>query len=473
VVFNSLAFVVFFAIVLGIHNLPFSWRTKKINLLLASYIFYAAWNPPFILLLWLATLVDWFAARFIFTANSRSHKRMLLALSLVVNLGVLGVFKYGSFLLKNWQALLGTMGIEYQPPAWNIVLPVGISFYTFQSMSYALDVYFGRAKPIRSFLDYALFVTLFVHLVAGPILRIRSMAPQFAEPRRATRDALMWGLLLMTLGMFEKVVVADGALAPTANAVFGFPGPLNPLDAWLGTFAFSGQILCDFAGYSTIAIGAALCLGFSLPDNFKSPYAAIGFTDFWRRWHIALSTWLRDYLYIPLGGNRRGPGRTYLNLMVTMLLGGLWHGANWTFLAWGALHGAFLAGERWIQQRTGGRRLPRNWLITLVLILLTWLLVSLAWVLFRSQSFLSALLVFFGLFGVFPQAPRLLPTIYLIETAVTIFAILGIQWFMRERTLESVVSRTPWWVVSTAWAAMLFAVIVTQGTGTAFIYFQF
>ena len=305
-VFNSLTFLVFFAVVLALHRLPFSWTAKKFNLLIASYVFYAAWNPPFILLLWGSTIVDWYIARGIYASRdkSRAVRRSWLVISVAVNLGFIGFFKYGEFLLQNWQALMASFGIAYVPPAWDIVLPVGISFYTFVTMSYTLDVYLGRAKPIPKFLDYALFVTYFPHLVAGPIVRPTQLVPQFQAPRQATRDQVLWGLGLLILGLFQKVVIADGGLASAADAVFGAPGPVGFADAWLGTLAFSGQIFCDFAGYSTAAVGASLCLGFALPDNFRMPYAAIGFSDFWRRWHISLSTWLRDYLYVPLGGNR-------------------------------------------------------------------------------------------------------------------------------------------------------------------------
>ena len=248
---------------------------------------------------------------------------------------------------------MASFGITWVAPEWDIVLPVGISFYTFVTLSYTLDVYLGRLKPIDSFLNYALFVTYFPHLVAGPIVRPTQLVPQFETPKQATRDQMLWGLGLMVLGLFEKVVVADAGLANVADRVFSAEGPIGFADAWLGTLAFSGQIFCDFAGYSTIAVGVSLCLGFALPDNFRMPYAAIGFSDFWRRWHISLSTWLRDYLYIPLGGNRGSEVRTYVNLMLTMLLGGLWHGANWTFVVWGGLHGLYLAAERWIRAKTG------------------------------------------------------------------------------------------------------------------------
>lgn len=472
-VFNSLTFVIFFAVVLLLHNLPFSWQAKKFNLLIASYVFYAAWNPPFILLLWASTLVDWLVARQMYRQPTQARKRRWLIISLVVNLGFLGFFKYGNFALQNWQALMAAMGVHYQPPAWNILLPVGISFYTFHSMSYTLDIYLGRVKPIPKLFDFALFVAFFTQLVAGPILRTSQLVPQFETPRRASGDQLLWGLALMCLGLFEKVVLADGALAPTADAVFGAMRPLGFVDAWVGTLAFSGQIFCDFAGYSTIAIGAAMCLGFSIPNNFNNPYAAIGFQDFWRRWHISLSTWLRDYLYIPLGGNRKGPGRTYANLMITMLLGGLWHGANWTFVAWGGLHGVYLCVERWLRERGAGRHLPDNLAVKVALGVLTYLLIDITWVFFRAHSFGAAGQILAAMSGRHPTAPALLPTIYLMQVPACVLGIVTVHWLMRERTIEQVVGRTPWRLAAVAWSLMLVLVIVTQGSGNAFIYFQF
>ncbi|MCU0621004.1 MAG: hypothetical protein MUC69_05820, partial [Gemmatimonadales bacterium] len=307
--FNSLTFLAFFAVVVLLHNLPFSWRTKKRNLLAASYLFYAAWNPPFVVLLWLSTALDWQCARWLDATDDRHRRRAILLLSLAGNLGLLAYFKYGGFVLDNVAALAASVGVAWKPPAWDIVLPVGISFYTFQTLSYTLDVFLRRARPATSFLDFALFVTFFPQLVAGPIVRPTDLMPQFAAPRAATRAQVGWGLMLMTLGLFQKIVLADGFLAPVADAVYGSAALVAPLDAWLGTLAFSGQIFCDFAGYTTTAIGASEVLGFSLIDNFRYPYAAIGFSDFWRRWHISLSTWLRDYLYVPLGGNRKRPAR--------------------------------------------------------------------------------------------------------------------------------------------------------------------
>jgi alginate O-acetyltransferase complex protein AlgI len=470
-VFNSLTFAFFFAIVLLLHSLPFSWRVKKINLLVASYLFYAAWNPPFIILLWISTVVDWWAANRIAQASNQWRRRAWMLTSVIANLGMLGWFKYGEFLLANFQALAATVGIDYQPPAFDIVLPVGISFYTFATMSYTLDVYLRRAEPTPRVLDFALFVTFFPHLVAGPIMRPTELVPQFEQPRRASMDQLRFGLALMTLGLFQKVVLADGFLAAPAEQVYDNAMAPGALDAWFGTLAFSGQIFCDFAGYSTTAIGAAMCLGFAMPDNFRFPYAAVGFSDFWRRWHITLSSWLRDYLYIPLGGNRKGEARTYASLMTTMLLGGLWHGASWTFVVWGGLHGLYLAAERWLRTRFNGY-VPGP-LALFGLGLFTYFLVNITWVFFRATTFTKAWEVLSGMFGFSVEAKPILAAVHLIAVAVIVGGILATHWFMRRRTLESVVARASPLVLTLVWALMAFAILIEQGTGNAFIYFQF
>jgi alginate O-acetyltransferase complex protein AlgI len=470
-VFNSLTFVVFFLCVLALNAMPFSWTTKKVNLLLASYLFYAAWNPPFIALLWISTVIDWWAAKKLVHAEAPSARRAWMLLSVVANLGMLAYFKYGTFLLENFSALMASVGVVYHPPAFDIVLPVGISFYTFATMSYTLDVYLRRAKPATNFLDYALFVTFFPHLVAGPIMRPTELVPQFAEPRKATADMVRFGLALMTLGLFQKVVLADGFLAKAVESVYDSGDPSGALDSWMATLAFSGQIFCDFAGYSTTAIGAAMCLGFAMPDNFRFPYAAVGFSDFWRRWHITLSSWLRDYLYIPLGGNRHGAARTYFALMATMLLGGLWHGASWTFVAWGGLHGLYLSAERGLRARFGAYRPGPLALIGLGL--LTYALVNVTWVFFRAHTFGKAWGVLGGMFGAHGDARPILPTADLAMTAAIVLGLLVAHWHMRERTLESAIARVPAVVLAGVWGLMAFAIVIAQGAGNAFIYFQF
>jgi alginate O-acetyltransferase complex protein AlgI len=470
-VFNSLTFIVFFACVLGLHSLPLPWRTRKINLLLASYLFYAAWNPPFVMLLWVSTVVDWYAAPGLVRAQRPAARHAWMLLSVVANLGLLGYFKYGQFLLDNFVALIGALGVAYHPAHHDIVLPVGISFYTFATMSYTLDVYLRRALPAQSLLDYALFVTFFPHLVAGPIMRPTELVPQFAEPRRASTQQLHFGLALMTIGLFNKVVLADSFLSQAAEQVFDGHNAPGALDAWAATLAFSGQIFCDFAGYSTTAIGVALCLGFAMPDNFRFPYAAVGFSDFWRRWHITLSSWLRDYLYIPLGGNRHGARRTYAALMTTMLLGGLWHGANWTFVAWGGLHGLYLAAERGLRARFAHWRPGPLALVALGL--LTYALINVTWVFFRARTFGGAWIVLRGMFGFNAGAKPILATFALFSVAAIVGGIVVTHWLMRRRTLESLIARAPAVAVSLVWGLMLFAIVAAQGEGNAFIYFQF
>lgn len=494
-VFNSYTFVVFFAVILVLHNLPLSWTTKKVNLLLASYLFYALWNPPFILLLWLSTVVDFYMAKLIAVQQRQYYRKLLLTVSLVLNLGMLSYFKYGGFLLENFTALLSTMGITFQAARPDIILPVGISFYTFVTLSYTLDVYRRKFAPEPSFLNFALFVTYFPHLVAGPIVRPEDLIPQFKTPRRATAEQLSWGLFLLSLGLFMKVTIADGLLAETADLIFSLPFPVQTLDAWMGVLAFSGQIFCDFAGYSTCAIGVSLCLGFVLPDNFRYPYAAIGFSDFWRRWHITLSTWLRDYLYIPLGGNRHGSVRTYVNLMITMLLGGLWHGASWTFVVWGALHGLFLCIERFWRDWSAHHRERETELIVEAqpisrasiipplrfsgtftkfgLAMLTLLLVNITWVFFRAPTFSGATLLLLSMFGVIPNGAPILTNLAILTVSIITIGIIACHWLMRDSSLIQSAKRLPWWGLSLGWSSLLILVILTQKSSGSFIYFQF
>src|SRR5947208_5978740 len=344
--FNSLTFVVFFSVVVAAYWNIRSWNARKNLLVVASYIFYGAWNPPFAALLFSTTAMDFWLGRQMAKAEGPRSRRAWLVASVCMNLSMLGFFKYGNFLLQNFQWLLARIGIIYQPPHLDILLPVGISFYTFHSLSYTLDIYRGVLKPTRSLRDFILAVSFFPQLVAGPIVRAGDFLPQLVRPQPLRMGQFLWGLLLMTLGLFEKIVLADTMLSGSADRVFSYAGPLVALDSWLGVMAFAGQIFFDFAGYSICAIGAALCLGFHLKDNFRFPYAAIGFSDFWRRWHISLSTFLRDYLYIPLGGNRLGAARAMINLVIVMFIGGLWHGAAWTFVVWGLLHGSYLAIAR-------------------------------------------------------------------------------------------------------------------------------
>jgi len=502
--FNSYTFVAFFIIILILHNVPwFSWKTKKVNLLLASYIFYAAWNPPFIIILWISTLIDFFVGKKLYAEEIRWKRKALLWVSLIGNLGMLAFFKYGGFLLENFVLLTNAIGIDYQPAAPNIILPVGISFYTFQTLSYTLDMYRRKSEPEKSLLDFSLFVTFLPQLVAGPIVRPDGLIPQFKTPHTATGAMMTKGLFLLSLGLFMKVVLADTMLSSPADTVFNAPNMLQTLDAWMGVLAFSGQIFFDFAGYSTCAIGIASCLGFTLPHNFLYPYAAIGFSDFWRRWHITLSTWLRDYLYIPLGGNKKGELRTYTNLMTTMLLGGLWHGASWTFVVWGGLHGTYLCVERMFRPKKAPLDKPpveeiapvtpavepvpvviasasfapaflrTKAMQNFMWAMLTFFLVNITWVFFRAQDFDTAWRLLASMFGMDNGGSAILPTLDIYKVSIITTGMVLTHWFMRNTTMIEVAQKTKWWIVSLVWAVMIIFLLLSQKSSDSFIYFQF
>jgi alginate O-acetyltransferase complex protein AlgI len=482
-IFNSYTFVAFFLLILFLHNLPLPWKIKKINLLIASYIFYAAWNPPFVLLLWLSTVIDFYVGRALYTENNPSRKKVLLVVSLIGNLGMLFFFKYGTFILENFTTLVNLVGINFHPAKPNIILPAGISFYTFTTLCYTIDMYRKESKPVKSLLDFSLFVTFFPHLVAGPIVRPPQLVPQFESPKKATQKQLFEGLLLLSFGLFMKVVLADAMLAPTADAVFNTTNILPAMDAWAGVLAFTGQIFFDFAGYSTCAIGVALCLGFILPQNFRYPYAAVGFSDFWKRWHITLSTWLKDYLYIPLGGNRNGKTRMYFALVVTMLLGGLWHGANWTFVVWGALHGLYLCVEKVIVDRRSiatinlgnGEVVKQNrQSFQFLYAMFTFFLVVITWVFFRAGTFTQAGNLLTSMFGLQSgESGALLTTLALLKVACIIPSMLVIQWFMRNTKVMDAAYNAKWWLVGTVWAGLILLVVLAQESSGSFIYFQF
>src|SRR6266702_1317534 len=471
--FNSITFVVFFVIVVAAYWSIHSWNARKNLLVIASYIFYGAWNPPFAALLFSTTAMDFWLGRRIAKAKGQRSRRAWLVASVCMNLSMLGFFKYGNFLLRNFQWLLARIGIVYHAPHLDILLPVGISFYTFHSLSYTLDIYRGVLKPTKSLRDFVLAVSFFPQLVAGPIVRAGDFLPQLVRPSTLRAGQFFWGLLLMTLGLFEKIVLADTMLSGSADRIFGYAGPLIALDSWLGVMAFAGQIFFDFAGYSTCAIGAALCLGFHLKDNFRFPYAAIGFSDFWRRWHISLSTFLRDYLYIPLGGNQVRPVRAATNLVIVMFLGGLWHGAAWTFVVWGLLHGSYLVVERvcrvLFEHKAWANTVPTRVLAGFA----TYAAVCIAWVFFRASDFTVASRMLRGMFGQHPHGDAILSTRELLQIGSVTAGVIAMHWAMRDNTFETAVMRLPPWTIAAIGSAMICAIIITQGSSNAFIYFQF
>ena len=383
--FNSFTFWIFFALVLGIY-----WRLdqKAQNrfLLLASYIFYGWWDWRFLSLILLSTMVDYFVGLRLGSAGTdEARKKRLLALSVSVNLGLLGVFKYAGFFVESTASVLEALGFQANLPSLRIILPVGISFYTFQTLSYTVDVFRGKLQPTRDFLDFALFVSFFPQLVAGPIERAKRLLPQVSSPRRVTREDFQIGLYCIAFGLFKKVVVADN-MAVIADHVFSMdPATVSNLEILLGVLAFSFQVYGDFHGYSLIAQGTARWMGFHIMDNFRQPFFSSSPQEFWRRWHISLSTWLRDYLYIPLGGSRKGTVRTYVNIMATFVLGGLWHGAAWTYVIWGAIHGVWLAGHRLLSSRFPAPEKDGT-AKHLTKVFLTFLVICVTMLFFRSQS---------------------------------------------------------------------------------------
>jgi D-alanyl-lipoteichoic acid acyltransferase DltB (MBOAT superfamily) len=436
--------------------------------LAASYYFYGSWNWHFIPLLLTLTAIDYIAGLWLERAPAGRQRKAVLICSLSANLGFLGFFKYYNFLATNLAIALGR-----PPKAFfaDIVLPLGISFHTFQSMSYVVDVYRGEQAAVRSVLDYALFICFFPQLVAGPIVRARNFFRDLWDWRRPTADEVSSGVFLLALGLTKKMAFAD-QFAKIANEFFGnlarHPGAPA---AWSGVFAFGLQIYFDFSGYTDMAIGMARLLGFHFPVNFRRPYLAWSITEFWRRWHISLSSWLRDYLYIPLGGNRHGPWQTYRNLMLTMLLGGLWHGASWNFLIWGGYHGALLSIERFME---GGRKKQayhNSWNVFYPLrALLTFVLVLVGWLFFRAADLRASMHVLRQMF-VGGSGQALLEPWHFGLAALALLLSIGEekrQWFER-------VMHAPAPVYASALAAMLFCLEIFGVIDAAipFIYFQF
>jgi alginate O-acetyltransferase complex protein AlgI len=391
--FSELQFWIFFGVVASAY-VVLPHRAQNRMLLVASYVFYGAWDWRFLSLILFSTAVDYVVALRMARETDDTRRKRLLQVSLVVNLGMLGVFKYLGFFVESFTELAADLGVTAHASTLNIILPVGISFFTFQTLSYTIDVYRRKLDPVTNFFDFALFVAFFPQLVAGPIERARNLLPEIAAPRHVTWDAVGRGATLCLVGLIKKVVIADG-VAPSVNAIYGAADP-SGAEIAIATWLFALQIYGDFSGYTDIARGVAKMLGFGLMKNFDQPYFARNPQDFWRRWHISLSTWLRDYLYIGLGGNRGSRFATYRNLMVTMTLGGLWHGAAWNFVAWGVYQGAMLCGHRALTGRHVPRppaagRTPAARIVAFagraLLAALFFQAVCYGWLLFRADSF--------------------------------------------------------------------------------------
>ena len=468
--FNSLVFLAFAAAFFALWPLARRRATLRWAYLVgASFLFYGWWDWRFLFLIAASGLLDYLAG--LGMVRFPRHKRAFLVASITGNIGSLVAFKYSGFLAESIDRLLGLCGVQHgiQPhvPGFLLLLPIGISFYTFQSMSYTIDAYRGQLKPTRNLLHFFAYLSMFPQLVAGPIVRARDMLSQLTEERATTEEDRWDGLRLIAAGYFKKVVIADN-LAPVVDQAFGASVPAaSCLYWWLIVTMFAFQIYCDFSGYSDIARGLARWMGYRFRRNFDRPYTSASLREFWTRWHISLSTWFRDYVYIPLGGSRRGPCRTYVNLCTTMLLSGLWHGASWTFVAWGALHAAFLSLERWsrwsqrVRAWPGGRALA-----TLVTLTQVWA----AWVLFRAESLAQAGQILTRMFW---------PTGWSLGVARGHLLFLGIAvlWEayaylgLHERRVGAVALRRL--AAPAAVALLIAASVYLRGPGDAFIYFQF
>jgi alginate O-acetyltransferase complex protein AlgI len=470
--FPTATFAIFFLIVL-----PLSWLAMptvhrwRPLIVVASYVFYAWWDWRFIFLLAGCTVWNHLMAVRIHRARVQSQRKALLWFALAGNLGVLGYFKYYDFFVNSGDNLLAVVGIDVPLSLRSIVLPVGISFYTFMAISYVVDTYRGDIVP-TTFEKFAVYLSFFPHLVAGPIVRPAELIPQIETPRDPRRVDTSRAFYLIATGLFKKVVIANFLASNIVDQVFGAPGQHSSLEILIAIYAYAVQIYADFSGYTDIAIGIALLLGFSFPQNFDSPYTARSLQDFWRRWHMTLSRWLRDYVYIPLGGNRKGKLVTYRNILLTMLLGGLWHGAGWTFVAWGGIHGIGLATERWWKDRPRFAARADTRQRRIVARLVTFHVVCLAWVFFRASTFRSAWDMLTGLFTAWGSPSPLVTTGVLLAIAAGI----GSQ-YLPARVPFAIMSGFARLPVAGQAATLAVALMLTNAMGPAgvapFIYFRF
>ncbi|MFP5352896.1 MAG: MBOAT family O-acyltransferase [Actinomycetota bacterium] len=469
--FNSITYAIFLPVVLGLYW-ALRHRQQNVLLLIASYIFYGAWDYRFLALIWISTLIDFIVGILLGRTDDEAQRKRMFLISVAANLTILGFFKYFGFFVDSFVSLVGNFGLRPNVALFEILLPVGISFYTFQSLSYGFDVYRRRMEPTKSLLNFATFVAYFPQLVAGPIERAAALLPQIERERtRPSAEQFRSGLFMILMGLFKKVAIAD-AVAPIANDAFGNAGEVSSATLVLGVLAFSLQIYGDFSGYSDIARGSSRLFGIELMRNFEQPYLSRSITEFWRTWHISLSSWLHDYLYVPLGGNKGGKWLTYRNLMLTMLLGGLWHGANWTFVVWGGMHGLLLALHRAIGGYVPRGRPPVPRLRDVPAVLTTFISVALLWIFFRADSLTDAWNYFGGLLAWRP-GPADVDSVMVI--AFSVFWVLVIDVSQRITADHAVIARR-WHPIprGMAYAVMFLAVVMwSGGAAQQFIYFQF
>jgi alginate O-acetyltransferase complex protein AlgI len=465
--FVSIEFGLLLLVVILLISILRGMTARKIILLLASCFFYAYWDWRFLGLLIFITVVDYYISVNLSRSVNANRRKALLIVSLVLNLSVLGVFKYLNFFVDSVSIWLKPLGVDL--PELQIILPIGISFYVFETLSYVIDVYKGTAKPADSLLDYAVFITFFPRLVAGPIMRASQFLPQLSNGIHFSRDNFLMGGYLFGQGLMKKVVVAD-SMALVVDKVYAAPLLYSSPTIWLAVLSYSIQIYFDFSGYSDMAMGVARLFGIQLPMNFNLPYTAASLSEFWQRWHISLSTWLRDYLYIPLGGNRKGAVRTYVNLMITMLLGGLWHGASWNFVFWGGLHGTGLVVERLLNGAKSMEAKRIDEIKTWFHVIITFLLVTFAWVFFRSPSLHITREIFSKLLFFNPEGVSwiFLPAL----TYLIVVLIIGIIARLKALNHEQLNLSQPY-ILPLVLTQFLIAFVFMANNTSPFIYFQF
>jgi D-alanyl-lipoteichoic acid acyltransferase DltB (MBOAT superfamily) len=470
-IFNSYIFWFFFAVVLFVYwKLPLKQQNRF--LLVASYFFYGYWDWRFLGLLAFSSTVDFYLAQRVHRSSNVSSRNRFVLISVVTNLTLLGFFKYYNFFSAELIHALTELGVSFYLPTLKIILPVGLSFYTFQSMSYTIDVYRKQLEPAKNLFDYMAYVSFFPQLVAGPIERASNLLPQFLIPRKRLPGDIATGLYHVLLGLFKKVIIADN-LAPIVNAVFTKNShDLSGAEVLAGVYAFAIQIYCDFSGYSSVAQGVAKWLGFDLMWNFKMPYFAVSPSDFWKRWHISLSSWLRDYLYIPLGGNRKGNISTYKNLLITMLLGGLWHGARWTFVFWGLFHGIIQVIFRVFERKKGKSSHQSHIVIHLIKIVVMFHLICISWLFFRADTLSQVWMMCIDLFTDFRVTPFAL---YSFGMVILFGAPLLIHDLVVEKNkdLLCIVKGHYLWRVLAYSYVMIMLWVFTPLLAQVFIYFQF
>ncbi len=465
--FNSVGFFVFLIIVLCSNLLLRRHETlQRLMLLVACYYFYGQWGWSYCVLILTTTTVDFIVARKIFRGV---NPRLMLTVSLVVNLGILVIFKYANFFISTANTIWGLMGTPNRFGLWDVLMPIGISFYTFKSLSYVIDVYRGDTEPRGSFLDYALYVSFFAHLAAGPIVRAKNFIDQLSAKARPSFVDVQQAVGLILFGLVKKMVIADN-LATIVTRVFDSQTSLGAWGTLIGVYAFTFQIYFDFSGYSDIAIGISKLFGINIPKNFDLPYLSTSFQEFWRRWHISLSTWLRDYLYISVGGSRHGNWRTVQSLTITMLLGGLWHGASWNFILWGGLHAAYLAIERQLQALWPGFWKSRSYVILTLRFLITFNVVAVTWIFFRSASFANTVRILHNL----TDFSGHIPDGACGPAAVFLFTLIGLHWLSgRLSWQDRLKSMTGPMVVATYTVGLVLLVVFNANVSAPFIYFKF